>query len=139
MDPGLVRIAGQRFSGELGAFLEAAVLAGNQCEIIKRVGISRINAQHIVVARGSFVDGAAPMQCQTFLQQLAGRGRGHGGEQPAAEANRHAGGRRLGGHGLAVTAWRSRLGGHGLAVTAWRSRLGGHGLAVTAGGQMTRG
>src|ERR1700731_2771639 len=97
----LLRIAAERLAGELGALLEAAVLAGNQRQIIKRVGVGRIDAQHVVVARRGFVDSAAPMQRQAFLQQLAGRGRGHGGNLAGGEVNRHAGG-----HDLAVTTWR---------------------------------
>ena len=74
----LFRIAGERFSGKLRALLEAAVLAGNQRQIIKRVRIGRIGAQNFGVARGGFVDGAAPVQRQAFLQQIARRGDGHG-------------------------------------------------------------
>ena len=38
----LFRIAGERLAGKLRALLEAAVLAGNQRQIIKRVRIGRI-------------------------------------------------------------------------------------------------
>jgi hypothetical protein len=74
----LFRIAGERFSGELRALLEAAVLAGNQRQIIKRVGIGRIGTQNFGIARGGLVDGAAPVQRQAFLQQITRRGDGHG-------------------------------------------------------------
>ena len=73
----LLRIAVERLAGELRALLEAAVLAGNQRQIIKRVRIGRIGAQNFGVARGGFVDGAAPVQRQAFLQQIAYGGDGH--------------------------------------------------------------
>ena len=74
----LFRIAGERFAGKLRALLEAAVLAGNQRQIIKRVRIGRIGAQNFGVAHGGLVDGAAAMQRQAFLQQIVRRGDGHG-------------------------------------------------------------
>ena len=74
----LLRIAGERFAGKLRALLEAAVLAGNQRQIIKRIRIGRIGAQNFGVARSRLVDGAAPVQRQAFLQQIVRRGDGHG-------------------------------------------------------------
>ena len=73
----LIRVAGQRFAGELSALLETAVLAGNQRQIIKRIRIGRIDAQNVGIARGGFIDGAAPVQRQASLQQIAYGGDGH--------------------------------------------------------------
>ena len=71
-------VARERLAHERRTFGKPALLTGDGPKIVGSIGIVRIGALQFGVNRGRFGYGAAPMQRQSFLQQIGCRGGEHG-------------------------------------------------------------
>ena len=62
----------QRAAGEIDALLELALMAGDHGDVIERVGVVRVVAQHLGVAVHGERDLARPVVDQALLDQFGG-------------------------------------------------------------------
>ena len=81
----LRRPDGDGAAGELDALLELALLAGDHGDVIERVGVLRVGAQHLDIALHGLREVALAVVKQALLEQLRG-GRGFGHEAGSKQA-----------------------------------------------------
>ena len=75
------RRLGERAAGEIGALLELPLLAGDHRDVIERVGVLGVGAQHLRIALHRLLQVALAVVEQALLDELrdggGGGGRGH--------------------------------------------------------------
>ena len=73
MCPGLSRTKRQRAAGQIDALLKLAFVAGDQRNVIERIGVARIIAQHLGIPVHGQRNLTSPVVDQPLLNEFGGR------------------------------------------------------------------